>query len=152
MKLKEFTHYLSAAPNRALCFLLPDGDAIEAHAHVTEVGRIDKSFIDCGGTIRRSAHVCLQTWVADDVDHRLALGRLAEIVAKAAPILGTDDLDVEIEYEGRTISQYPVERAEVTSEALTFHLGSKHTDCLAKELCVPAGVAEAACCSGGSCG
>src|SRR4051812_20779768 len=53
-------------PEHALTFVLPDGDRIPAHAHITEVGRIDKRFIDCGGTIRSLANCTLQAWVAED--------------------------------------------------------------------------------------
>ena len=44
MKLNEFTNYLADAADRELRFVLPDGGMVEAHAHVTEVGRIDKAF------------------------------------------------------------------------------------------------------------
>ena len=50
MKLSEFTSHLGQSPERELRFVLPDGGFIEAHAHITEVGRVEKSFIDCGPT------------------------------------------------------------------------------------------------------
>ena len=124
---------------------------IEPHAHITEVGRIEKSFIDCGGTIRRSIHCSLQAWVAEDTDHRLAPGRLASIIEKAAPILGDEDLDVEIEYQDGLISQCPVVAGEMVDSALFFHLTTKNTDCLANELCLPSAGSEANCCSGSGC-
>lgn len=154
MTLREFTQHLETAGDRELRFVLPDGGLIEPHAHITEVGRIDKAFVDCGGTVRRSSHISLQTWVAEDTHHRLAPAKLAGIIAKAAPILGTDDLEVEIEHEECLISQYPVHGAELADEHLVFYLSSKHTDCLAKELClVPAapGADQDSCCSSGGC-
>ncbi len=160
MKLTEFTHQLETNPDAELRFALPDGELIEAHAHITEVGRVDKSFIDCGGKIWRLSHVSLQAWVADDVDHRLRPRPLANIIAQAAPLLGSDDLDVEIEHEGCVISQYPVESATIRDGALVFQLTSKHTACLAQDVCLPgvrsksetpASESDACCSSGGCC-
>ena len=91
---------------------------IAAHAHITEVGRIDKTFIDCGGTVRKVSTCSLQAWVADDTDHRLEPGQLATILDRAAPILSGDDLDVEIEYEDCQISQFPVETVSATDSGL----------------------------------
>ena len=33
-------------------FQLPNGKLVPNHFHVTEVGKITKHFIDCGGTVR----------------------------------------------------------------------------------------------------
>lgn len=151
MKLSEFRAHLQKSPDHQLRFVLPDGGLIEAHAHITEVGRIEKSFIDCGGTIRRAKHCSLQAWVADDTDHRLLPGRLAGIIEKAQPILGEDDLDVELEYQDGLISQFPVQAASTADGSLFFHLGTKHTDCLAKELCLPKEGAGESCCAGSGC-
>lgn len=151
MKLSEFKRHLERSPEHALRFVLPDGGQIEAHAHITEVGRVEKRFIDCGGTIRSTAHCSLQAWVADDTDHRLAPAQLAAILGKAAPILGSDDLDVEIEYQDGLISQFPVTAAELDGDSLRFHLTTKNTDCLAKELCTPPTAEREACCAGGGC-
>lgn len=148
MNLTEFTSRLTAHPGAELRFVLPDGDVVPAHFHITEVGRIDKAFIDCGGTIHRTSHCQLQAWVADDVDHRFLPGGLAKVIAGAAPLLKSDDLPVEIEYEDCSISQYPVESAALADGALVFQLSEKHTDCLAKSVCLPGvkGVHEKSCC------
>ena len=53
------------------------------------------------------------------------------------------DLDIEIEYEDTTLSQYPVASHTVTDDAVTLHLASKHTDCLAKDVCLPANLSMA---------
>jgi hypothetical protein len=153
MKLTEFKAHLTDAPNHELRFVLPDGGLIEAHAHITEVGRIEKRFIDCGGTIRSNVHCSLQAWVAEDTNHRLVPARLASIIDKAAPVLDDEDLDVEIEYQAGLISQFPVVAAAKDYEALYFHLTTKSTDCLAKEICMPeARETEAQdCCSGSGC-
>lgn len=132
-------------------FLLPDGGFIPLHAHVTEVGRVDKTFLDCGGTMRRTSSLCLQTWVADDVNHRLTAGKLADIIDRAAPILGNDDLEAEVEYEEGFISQFPIESAAQQGDTIVFALATKHTDCLAKDVCLPNPKESSSCCSGTGC-
>lgn len=150
MKLSEFRQRLESAPDHELAFRLPNGGGrIPAWAHITEVGRTDRRFIDCGGTIRSVSACTLQSWVADDVDHRLLPGSLAAIIGKAQPLLGSDDLDVEIEFEDGLLSQFPVTAAEVVDGALEFQLTVKRTDCLAKEVCGPADAEETSNCSGG---
>ncbi len=148
MKISEFKTKLETHPDAELRFVLPDGDVIPAHAHITEAGRVDKSFIDCGGTIRAVSNCTLQAWVADDVEHRLAPGKLAGVLDVTAPLFRSDDLDVEIEYEDCAISQCPVLEASAADNVLTFQLGSKHTDCLARDVCLPqaAGGAGGGCC------
>ena len=146
MKTSEFKTFLEKYPDHELRFILPGGEAVPAHAHITEAGRIDKTFLDCGGTRRTISHTTLQAWVAEDVEHRLSPGKLAAVLRTAEPIFEGKDLDVEIEYEDCIISQFPVLTAEAAGSALVFRLGSKHTDCLAKELCLPATHSEAKSC------
>lgn len=151
MKTSAFLTHLNTHPEKELRFLLPDGGFIPFHAHITEAGRMDKTFLDCGGTLRRTSACLLQAWVADDTDHRITAGKLAAILDLAAPLLGSDDLDVEVEYQEEWISQFPVLDAAVADGTLTFPLGLKHTDCLAKDLCLPSAKEEESCCSGGGC-
>jgi len=150
MNVTEFRSLLSSHPDARIVFVLPDGGMIPSHAHVTEVGRVDRRFLDCGGTLRQASFCCLQTWVADDTQHRLAAGKLAAILERAAQPLDLGDLPVEIEYEDGFISQFPVLAGRVHEGALVFELGLKHTDCLAKELCLLPGKTEAPSCCGGS--
>lgn len=152
MTTYELLHLLRAHPSHHLRFLLPDGGMIQPHAHITEVGRVDKTFLDCGGTVRKTSFLCLQAWVADDLDHRLPAGKLAEIIERATPILGADDLPVELEYEDGLLSQFPVTGARAEGDVLLFALSAKHTDCLAKELCLPpAPAGDSGCCGGTGC-
>ena len=146
MLLSEFTAQLEAQPEAGLHLLLPDGDLVPAHFHVTEVGRVAKDFIDCGGTVRSTRSCVLQVWVADDTAHRLDAAKLARVVRLAAPVLGADDLPVEVEYDTGFITQLPVTGAEVTPAGLLFHLGGKHTACLAPDQC---GVGGSACAAPG---
>ena len=102
---------------------------------MTEVGRVDKHFIDCGGTRRHAASCLLQTWVANDVDHRLTAAKLAGILDLAEPVLGSADLPVEVEYGADVASQYAVSDFDLSDEAFTFVLAGKKTDCLAPDKC-----------------
>ena len=146
MKLSEFKKVLETNRDKPFSMQLPDGGAIPISFHVTEVGLVTKTFVDCGGKVHSTQTCQLQAWVGEDVDHRLVAGKIADIVKLAAGIIPSDDIDVEIEYEDATISQYPVESLEVSDDAVVVHLTTKHTDCLAKELCmVPSSSAESSC-------
>jgi hypothetical protein len=87
--------------------------------------------------------------VADDTDHRLPARKLAAIIERALPPLGLAALPVEIEYEDGLITQFPVISVGA-GEAVVVQLGSKHTDCLAKEVCLTAAAPSAECCAPGS--
>ncbi len=143
LKLSNLRDALAQNPTAALHFLLPDGDLVPPHFHITEVGRVRKDFIDCGGTVRSLTSCVLQVWVANDHDHRLESTKLAKIMETAQQLLGNDDLPVEIEYEDVVVSQYPIGGAEMTPSGILFHLGTKHTACLAPEKC---GVDGTGCC------
>src|SRR5688572_29925477 len=75
---------LAAAPSLPIVVTWPDGEPIEPHFHVTEIGRVQKDFVDCGGTVRRLVTCLLQTWVGDDLDHRLTGGKLLKAFVHAA--------------------------------------------------------------------
>lgn len=156
MNLSDFKNHLHSSADKQVGFVFDDGESIPTQFHVTEVGHVTKNFIDCGGTVRSAAHVQLQVWLGNDEDHRLSAGKLAKIIDLAKPLLPSDDLDVEVEYESCVISQYTVESAAVVDDQIVFRLGDKHTDCLAKEACgiEAAGAAKGAsgCCGGSSCG
>lgn len=143
MTVKEFCAALATNPNATMHWMLPDKSFVPAHYHITEVGRVQKDFIDCGGTVRSSTACMLQVWVANDVDHRLESSKLASIMDVAAPLLQSDELPVEVEYEEGVISQYPIGGMEVTPSGLLFYLGTKHTACLAPEKCK---VGDTGCC------
>lgn len=134
MNLRELKSLLQYHPGKAFRLLLPDGAPVPVSFHVTEVGRVRKTFLDCGGTLRETDTCQLQVWVGEDEDHRLASGKLARILEKASAFLD-DDLPLEIEYEDRVLSQYPVASAETVGEAVVLRLAHKHTDCLAREQC-----------------
>lgn len=152
MNLGDLKSALREHPDKALFFVLPDGDPIPAEFHVTEVGHVAKNFIDCGGTRRSAEAAVLQVWVSeDDPGHRLAPGKLLSILDLAGSVVPSDGLDVEVEYEGCSISQYPVTGFAVEGGELRFALGEKHTDCLAREACGLGSCVAGPSGSGGKC-
>lgn len=138
MKLSELKNSLGQNSEMNVRFVLPDGTSIPAHAHVTEVARIDKIFVDCGGTLRNDSQCRLQTWFADDIDHRLTAEKLLKILEKAKSFLLSDDLEVDVEHEVGFISQFPLESIEVSQNEMVLHLTERHTACLAMDKCMPA--------------
>jgi hypothetical protein len=136
MKLTELKTLLREHPSAYLRLVLPDGDHVPTHFHITEVGHVTKRFIDCGGRLHEESDTCLlQTWVADDVDHRLDAGTFAKILDLGKQVLPHDDLEVEVEYEDCAVTQFPVTSAEAKGEVIELRLGEKHTDCLARQQC-----------------
>ena len=84
-------------------FTLPDGSLIPKHFHVTEVGQIDKRFIDCGGVLRKEAVINFQLYTADDFDHRLSVQKFKSLLDLSEKALLLDDLEIEVEYQTDTI-------------------------------------------------
>lgn len=150
MTIDTFLKVLSENPAAAVHLMLPDQSFVPAHFHVTEVGRVHKDFIDCGGTVRSTTACVLQVWVAQDYDHRLDTTKLAHIIRLASPLLKATDLPVEVEYENGAVSQFPVAGAEVTPSGVLLHLGTKHTACLAQDRC-GVGATDTACCATPGC-
>jgi hypothetical protein len=136
MLLSELKKTLAEHAPRNIRFVLPTGGKVPPHAHVTEVARIDKRFVDCGGTQRTETVCRLQTWFQDDTDHRLTAGKLLAILDKAS-FLETDNLEVDVEHEAPFISQFPIARVELADNSMILHLGIKHTACLAEDKCLP---------------
>lgn len=111
-------------------FQLPDGSVIPKHFHVTEIGQIHKTFIDCGGTVRKETSVNFQLWEAGDFDHRLAPQKLNDIISLSEKKMDIQDAEIEVEYQGDTIGKYGL-----AFEGKNFLLTAKQTTCLASDKC-----------------
>lgn len=111
-------------------FVLPSGSMVPEHFHVTEIGLIEKKFIDCGGTVRQEKVINFQLWSADDTDHRLQPKKLTDIISLSERVLGIEDLEVEVEYQSDTIGKYGL-----TFNGKVFQLVTKTTACLALDQC-----------------
>jgi len=159
MKLSDLKSLLSEHSARFFRIQLPDGEAVPLSFHVTEVGRVHKTFLDCGGKLRELITCQLQVWVGPDYDHRIETGKMAAILKKAEAYLPDESIPVEVEYEDQMISQYTIGDHKITEEAVILKLAHKHTECLAPELCgLPAftrlpsiGGSKAPCCGPGGC-
>ena len=139
MNVDQFLALLEANPHQTLSIVLPNGETIAPHFHITEVGHLAKNFMDCGGTLRKTESCLLQTWVHSDVDHRLETSKLANILRIAGDVLPSLDLPVEIEHEAGVVSQYPVLSGSSDGQTLTLATGAKHTACLAMDVCCTPG-------------
>lgn len=137
MTTHQFLEFLRSHPDHQITFVTPDGGLVPAHFHITEVGHLAKSFIDCGGARHTTGSCLLQVWVAEDTDHRLKASKLLAIFGRADGLLPSMELPVEIEFEAPVLTQLPLTRCEVRGEALVFHTEFKHTDCMAKDICLP---------------
>jgi hypothetical protein len=135
MILSELKQLLADHSGHYFRISLPEGGAVPVSFHVTEVGRVQKTFLDCGGTLRESLTCQLQIWVGEDYEHRIETGKMAAILSKARAYLPDESIPVEVEYEDRVISQYTIEDHELTGDAVVLKLAHKHTACLAPELC-----------------
>ena len=115
--------------------MLPNETLVPSHFHVTEIGKISKHFIDCGGIERKETLANFQLWDANDYNHRLHPEKLLKIIELSEQVLNLEDLDIEVEYQGDTIEKFGLD-----FDGTNFLLTVKQTDCLAKENCgIPAG-------------
>ncbi|MFD0992774.1 DUF6428 family protein [Tenacibaculum geojense] len=129
MKLSDIKKHLQNL--KTIAFELPDGSLVPEHFHVTEVGKVSKHFIDCGGTVRKEEVINFQLWNADDYNHRLHPGKLVNIIELSEKTLKLDDnLEIEVEYQGNTIGKYGLD-----FNGTNFILTTTLTDCLAKDKC-----------------
>lgn len=139
MKLSEMKTAL--ANLQAVNFKLPSGDYLPSHFHVTEVGLVNKHFIDCGGIERKETVANFQLWEAGDYDHRLAPQKFLHILKLSQKVLGSEDLDIEVEYQQDTIGKFGL-----TFDGKDFILTQKQTACLAQDACgIPSKEQAAAC-------
>ena len=128
MKLSEIKTALKYL--KQVEFVLPNGDVVPPHFHVTEVGQTTKHFIDCGGTVRIEKAINFQLFTAADYDHRLSTEKLSSIIELSEKTLNLEDAEIEVEYQGTTIEKYSL--AFLNGR---LQLKSKKTDCLAKDKC-----------------
>jgi hypothetical protein len=129
MKLSEIKNKLKKVT--VISFKLPNGDLVPNHFHITEVGKVTKNFIDCGGKTRFEEVVNFQLWEANDYDHRLHPEKLLAIIELSEVKLQIPDVKIEVEYQmDDTIGKFNLE-----FDGTSFLLTSKQTDCLAKDNC-----------------
>lgn len=128
MILSEFKRLIKEVDQ--IDFQLENGELVPSHYHITEVGQINKHFIDCGGTIRNEHKISFQLYTAEDFDHRLKAQKMLSIVELSENKLNLQDCTIEVEYQSNTIGKYNLD-----FNGQHFVLRSTHTDCLAKDNC-----------------
>ena len=133
MKLSEVKSALKEL--ETIGFQLPNGELVPNHFHVTEVGKITKHFIDCGGTERKEDVVNFQLWNANDYDHRLHPEKLLHIIELSEQILTIKDLEIEVEYQGEVENSPTIGKFGLDFDGKNFILTSKETNCLAQDQC-----------------
>jgi superfamily II helicase len=133
MKLSEIKKHLQQL--KQIGFQLPNGELVAPHFHVTEVGKITKDFVDCGGKVRSDVIINFQLWEERDYNHRLHPEKLLKIIEISEKSFQFDDLEIEVEYQGKeTIGKYNLD-----FDGTNFLLTSKLTACLALDACgIPA--------------
>ncbi|MGG5576833.1 DUF6428 family protein [Myroides sp. C15-4] len=147
MKLSEVKQVL--AQLEKVDFQLEEGSFVPEHFHVTEVGQVEKKYIDCGGVIRSEKKVSFQLWNANDVEHRLKAGKLLNIIRLSENKLGIEDGEVEVEFQGKTtIGKY-----NLSFNGQHFILVNTLTACLAEDACgiQPEDLPPATCAPGSGC-
>ncbi len=128
MKLNEFKKELELM--NQVVFQLENGELVPRHFHITEIGLLEKKYIDCGGTYRTENKVQIQWWSSSDTDHRLSSEKLLKIIKLGEDKFGLKDDEIEVEYQGSSIGKYSVELYNQV-----FVLKSMKTDCLEKDNC-----------------
>jgi len=124
MKLSETKSALSTI--KEIRFLLPNGQPVPSHFHITEIGHVSKKFIDCGGNHREENMINFQLYTAQDFDHRLSAEKLISIIDLSERQLNLPDHEVEVEYQTDTIGKFGL-----AFDGEHFHLTPTRTDCLA---------------------
>ncbi len=128
MKLSEFKNTLSQLER--IGFQLEDGTQVPGHFHVTEVGKVHRHFIDCGGKERQETVINFQLWNADDYDHRLHPEKLMQIIELSIERLSLPDAEIEVEYQTSTIGKFGI-----SFDGQNYVLINKQTACLAEDAC-----------------
>jgi len=123
--LKEFLK-----GKKSLTIQLPDQSFIPFHFHITEIGVIKKTFIDCGGVFRTDGAINFQIWVADDINHRLDPQKLLNIIDLAENEFQLNDEDIEVEYQTDTLGKYSLDH-----NGTNLLLLPKKANCLAPDKC-----------------
>ena len=129
MNLKTFKNHLQNLEQ--IKFKLYDGREVPAHFHITELGIVDKRFVDCGGNTRGERKISLQLWIAGDLQHRLLPNKIIQIIDVVEDKLGSLNDEIEVEYQGVAT----VEKFGLDLQGDTFILTKTNTECLAQDAC-----------------
>ena len=135
MIFKEFQRILYANPAKQIRFILPNGETVPKHYHITDVCSVFKNAIDCSGHTREEAHVHIQLWLGADKEHHLHSDTAVKILQQSQEILKqiTDlaNTPVVIEYQTEVTGLYQIREANISESEIVFTLQNIQTQCLA---------------------
>jgi hypothetical protein len=155
MNFENVKNILANNPNKSIIFTLPNGEAVPASFHITDVGVINKYLIDCGGQTRTEEQVHLQLWTGKDYDHRVTTDIATQILNKSQSVIGkiqdpkTAEVSVEYQLDWHDMpifSLFAVSEILVSDTELSISLSTIQTTCLAAERSdSECGVSEGCC-------
>ena len=128
MKLSEFIAHVNQIDS--LSFRLQSGVIVPVHFHLTELGIINKIFVDCGDVLREESFVSFQLWSTFDDEHRLSPKGLISIIKNVGKRIHLRDSHIEVEYQTDTVGKY-----SLAFDSGVFILCPKKTDCLDPKSC-----------------
>ncbi|MDG4812634.1 DUF6428 family protein [Hydrogenovibrio sp. 3SP14C1] len=157
MFFTEFQRILKEHSSKRLKFVLPDGNSVPEHFHITDVGSVFRHFIDCGGQLREESYVQIQLWLGADKEHRITSETATKILQQSQPVLNKiqqlESCEVMIEYQTMLTALYSIREMKNTEAEIIFFLEATKTQCLAAlrhEQEKKQGY-ESSCCSKDSC-
>jgi len=154
MNFKTLRKIAEGQPGKRVVLKLPSKETLPSHFHFTEIGIVTKHFVDCGGTPRSSRNISLQTWVADDEEHRMNTDKMAKILSHYADDVMLQSLDVLVEVQGDTVGVYGISSVEYSNDDLdpvTVNLAATKTACLAEDKCNVKATSASCCGTRGCC-
>ena len=126
---------LTENPSHLINVHLPDGSLIPAHYHLTDVGCVNRYFIDCGGHTREENYIQMQLWLGKDSHHRLTADTFLKILDHSQTVLNKLDKlaesEIHIEYKTDFVAQYPMEAIDVIDDKIVIKTALLTTQCLA---------------------
>ena len=127
MKISEFKSIIKKLKD--IVFVLPSGKKIPSHLHITEIGIIQKQYVDCGGNLRLENLINMQLWYSNDKNHKIEPAKILKIIERSDKLLKFQDDEIQIEYQQDTVCKFNLK----FSGDITFKLIKTFTDCLDKE-------------------
>ncbi len=138
MTTQEFIAQLRRAPDKPLVFVNPEGYAIHAGYHLTEIKAAKFDTVDCGARKNRWNETIMQLWVPSDEASQefMTAGKFLSIYDKVSRMIDVDPTaEVRFEYGDENFfpSNYHVESITESADALRVELRPPQTTCKARD-------------------
>ncbi|MFT4781553.1 MAG: hypothetical protein ACJAZK_000093 [Psychroserpens sp.] len=141
MKTLELFSILEQHQDKTLLFEYTSNKFIGANYHITEVKHIKVDSVDCGAQTDSWNETIIQLWESPLERNRTKYMSVLKALAilKTVGKMRSYDLASEIKFEYSNASfhtaQLFVNEFKIEENKVIFQLGTKKTDCKAKELC-----------------